>query len=371
MEESHVPPQPTTAWIHVFFLRLLHIPLLYKVLLANCAMTALLALAGAVVAIQHVPTLRTDAHHDLVVFFLVVGIVVSCVVNFLLMRLVLAPLDHLEAAADDTIDRKQHPIAPSVIGDERLDRLAAAFSGMQNTLEDNAQRIHVLSQQVLYAQEVERQRIARDLHDEVAQTLTSVLLYLKLLVKSSDPESAQRLQNLRNLITHALNDIRQLAVDLHPQILDEWGLEAALGQRVDELNAETSRQVTLQVVGRTPERLPPDLELTFYHVAREALNNMAHHSHAHCAQVLLSQEANRLTLEVQDDGVGFNSNVMRAGQPRGFGLASMRERLNLVGGELTIESRPGSGTRVCARASVSALTASKRDSEHGSSSKSE
>jgi two-component system sensor histidine kinase UhpB len=357
--------------LHGLIFRLLHIPLLYKVLLANCAVTALLAVVGAAVAIQHVQALPTDAHFDLVALFLVVSIVVSFVVDFLLLRLVLAPFDQLGAAVEDTVHGKQHPITSSILGDERLDRLAAAFSGMQHTLEDNAQRMYLLSQQVQHAQEMERRRIARQLHDEVAQTLTSVLLYLKLLEKSSDPENAQRLQNLRKLITHALNDIRQLAVELHPKILDDWGLEAALGQRVDELNADGSRLVTLQVVGRTPERLPRNLELSFYHVAQEALNNMAHHSHARCVQVLLRQEANRLTLEVQDDGVGFNPNVMRAGRARGFGLASMRERLDLVGGDLVIESRPGSGTCVYARAPVSAVPGLKESLITVSSGKSE
>jgi signal transduction histidine kinase len=138
-------------------------------------------------------------------------------------------------------------------------------------------------------------------------------------------------------------------------MLDDWGLEAALGQRVDELNAGGSRQVTLQVMGRSLERLPRDLELTFYHVAQEALNNVAHHSHARCAQVVLMREENFLTLEVRDDGVGFNPNVMRAGRASGFGLASMRERLELVSGELTIESWPGNGTRLYARAPMSTL----------------
>jgi signal transduction histidine kinase len=129
-------------------------------------------------------------------------------------------------------------------------------------------------------------------------------------------------------------------------------LEAALAERVDEMNMDGSRVVTLEFVGRTPERLPRDLELTFYHVAREALNNMAHHSHARRAQVLLRREAECLTLEVQDDGVGFNPSAMKAGSARGFGLASIRQRLDLVSGELTIESRPGCGTRLYARAPI-------------------
>ena len=340
---------------------LLHVPLLYKILLANCATTAVLAVFGAVVAIVHVEAIPTDPHLDLVVLFLVVSIAISFAVDFLLLKLTLAPLYHLEAAVDDTFQARQQSIAPSLVSDKQLDRVISAFSSMQNTLEDNAQRMRLLSQQVVYAQVAERERIARELHDKVAQTLTSVLLYLKLLEKSRVPEEAQRLQNLRKLVTHAMSDMRQLAVNLHPRILDDWGLEAALGQRVDELNADHSRQVTLRVVGHSLKRLPQDIEVTFYHVALEALNNVVHHSHAHYAQVSLRREANYLTLEVQDDGIGFNPDVMRAGRVNGFGLASMRERLTLVGGELAIDSQPGSGTRVCACAPLSTLSSPQRD----------
>ena len=335
-------------------LRILRIPLLYKILLANCAVTGLLALLGVLAAIQQVQGFPADPHFDLVVLFLIVGIVVSFVLDFLFLKIVLTPLDRLEAAVTEASQGKQRLITPSLVSDERLDRLITAFSTMQDALEDNAQRMRLLSQQVIYAQEDERERIARELHDEVAQTLTSVLLYLKLLEKSSDHEQAQRLQNLRKLITHALHDMRQLAVNLHPKILDDWGLEAALGQHINELNADGSGHVTLQVMGRSKTRLPRDLELTFFHVAREALNNMVHHSLAHCAQVSVKREADWLIMEVQDDGVGFNPNTINAGRATGFGLASMRERLALVNGELAIDSRPGSGTRIRVRAPLSA-----------------
>jgi two-component system, NarL family, sensor histidine kinase UhpB len=337
-------------------LRLLHIPLLYKVVLTNCVVTAMLALAGAVVAIEHVQAQPADAHFDLVALFLGTSIVVSFVVGFLLMRVVLAPLDQIETAVDDAVHGKQHPITSGLLADRRLDQLLTAFNIMQHSLDESVQRTRLLSQQVLYAQEAERQRVARDLHDKVAQTLTSVLLYLKLLEKSSDPDEIQRLQNLRKLIAHALNDMRQLAVELHPKILEEVGLVAALSERAAELSVDDSQLVTFQAVGCTSERLPRDLEIAFYHVAQEALNNMMHHSHARCTQVSLRLEPNYLTLEVQDDGVGFDPNDNRATGASGFGLASMRERLDLVGGKLVIESRPGSGTRVCASAPVFALS---------------
>ncbi len=337
--------------LHNLILRLLHIPLLYKVLVINGTVMALMGLVGALLAIRHVQALPTDSHADLAILFVTIGTAVCVVVNLLVMRLVLAPLNRLEADMDNAGQGKQPPPVSSVLADKQLDQLVDSFKNMQDTLEAKNQRVRLLSQQILYAQEAERQRIARELHDEAAQTLTTVLLYLKLLAKSGDSsEEAERLQNLRKLITHALHDIRQIALELHPKFLDEWGLEAALAQRVDELNADGSQSVTLQVAGHTAERLPRDLELTFYRVAQEALNNVAHHSQAHCAQVALKREADCLTLEVQDDGIGFDPNNMPTEQMARLGLVSMRERLDLVRGELTIESRPGSGTRIRARA---------------------
>jgi two-component system sensor histidine kinase UhpB len=126
------------------------------------------------------------------------------------------------------------------------------------------------------------------MHDESAQTLTSLLLYLKLLSKSQNPEEAQRTHNLRQLTAHALEEIRRVAMELHPRILDDGGLEAALERRIDELNSTNSLQAVLSVEGGVQGRLPKDLELAFYRVTQEALNNVVRHSHAQHVHVTLS-----------------------------------------------------------------------------------
>lgn len=335
----------------VLLVRSLHMPFLYKFLLANSVMTALLAAVAAFVAVWHVEALPTDAHYDLIPIFIVGGLAISLTVNYLVLRVILAPVERLETAVDDARNGKGPiPNTISLVSDARFDRLVAEIGEMQASLDKNAQQVRRLSQSVIYAQEEERKRIARELHDEAAQTLTSVLLYLKLLEKSSKSEDAQRLQNLRKLTAHALSEIRRLALELHPKILDEWGLEAALGQRVDEINTNGSMQVNFQIEGHIHGRLPRDLELTFYRVAQEALSNIVQHSYARCAQVTLRRDATWLTLEVEDDGIGFDCGLLPARQLPGFGLAGIRERLTLVSGEFTIESRPGSGTRLCARA---------------------
>ncbi len=337
--------------IRTLILRFLHIPLLWKLLLVNVIVMTLFALAGAVIAVQHVEASPSDPHYDLLALFVVAGVGIDFVVSFGVVKLMLTPWERFEKTVGDARQGQgslSHTSGP--IGDEQLDGLIAAFTDMQDTLAHNSEQVSFLAHKVLYSQEEERQRIARELHDETAQILTSVLLYLKLLEKAAAPGEVQRLENLRKLITHALSEVRRLVMELHPRMLDEQGLEATLSHHVDELNAAGSMNVTLQVTGCTRERVSKDLELTFYRVAQEALNNTVHHSHAHCAHVVLKRDAEWLTLEVSDDGVGFDQDAVQAGQPRGLGLAGMRERLALVGGELAIESEPGAGTHLYARA---------------------
>ena len=340
--------------IRTLILRFLHMPLWLKLLLPNVVVVTLLALLGTVIAVQHVEASPSDPHYDLLALFVVAGVGIDLVVSLGVIKLILRPLERFETAVDEA-RQGQEPVSPatSLIGDDRLDGLIAAFTDLQDTLKHNEEEVSYLARKVLATQDEERQRIARELHDETAQILTSVLLYLKLLEKSAASEEAQRLQNLRKLITHALSEVRRLVVELHPRMLDEQGLEATLSQHVDELNAAGSMSVTLQVAGCTRERMSKDLELTFYRVAQEALNNTVHHSHARRAHVILKRDAEWLTLEVSDDGVGFDQDAMEHGQPRGLGLVGMRERLALVGGELAIESEPGAGTRLCARARLS------------------
>ena len=340
--------------IRTLLRRFLQIPLWLKLLLPNMIVMSLLALVGAVIAVQHVETSPSDPHYDLLALFVVAGVGINLVVNWGVIKLALTPLERFETAVDEA-RQDQGPVSPatSLIGDDRLDGVIAAFTDLQDTLKQDEEQVSFLAHKVLHTQEEERQRIARELHDETAQILTSVLLYLKLLEKSAAAEEVPRLQNLRKLIMHALSEVRRLVMELHPRMLDEQGLEATLSQHVDELNAAGSMNVTLQVAGCTRERLSQDLELTFYRVAQEALNNTVQHSHARCAHVMLKRDADWLTLEVRDDGVGFDQDAMQARQPRRLGLAGMRERLALVGGELTIESGPGAGTRLCARARLS------------------
>lgn len=208
----------------------------------------------------------------------------------------------------------------AALSDERFDRLAATFNQMLDTLEQDSHQLHELSQAILQAQEDERQRVARELHDEAAQALTSLLVRLRSLERAGDPEAArEHLQELRALTAHALEDVRRIALELRPTILDDLGLTTALGWRVDEFNAAGAARATLQVVG-VDGRLPRPIELTCYRVVQEGLTNAARHAAATRVQICLHQEDNWLALRIFDDGQGFDAMAVQADRAQGLGL---------------------------------------------------
>jgi two-component system, NarL family, sensor histidine kinase UhpB len=332
--------------------RFLRVPLFYKILLANSAIVSVGAVAGTVVTVWHVLNYPDTLHYDLIVLFAVIGLAISFVVNKQILQVALQPLDCLQAAVD-AIRRGEPDIQIVCPGpsDERFDRLIETFNQMVRQQEDDAHRLQALSHRILQAQEEERQRVARELHDEAAQALTSLLVHLRLLERAYTPEQAQeRVSELRELTAQALEEVRRVALDLRPKILDDLGLIAALGWRVDEFNAAGDAVATLKVDG-IHERLPRTVELVFYRVAQEALNNVARHAAATQVTMTLHRDKEYLMLSVVDNGRGFDDSrpAPQNGATGGLGLLGIHERMAMVGGSVEILSHPGQGTRLCAR----------------------
>jgi two-component system sensor histidine kinase UhpB len=333
-----------------FTRRLWRTPLFLKILLLNCAIVTLGAIAGTIITVLHVQSFPDDAHYELIMFFAIGGVVLSAVLNYAALQLALRPLEHLQAAVDEVRGgRLDVTVNTGRLSDEQFDRLADTFNQMLTTLRHDAQQLHRLSGEILQAQEEERQRVARELHDETAQALTSLLVRLRLLERAQHPDEArQHVQELRQLTAQALAEVRRLALELRPQILDDLGLGAALGWRVDEVNASSHTHATLQLVG-VASRLPRHIELVLYRVAQEALTNVVRHAQANHVHLTLKREGEAITLEIQDDGIGFDANALQTRASRSLGLMGMRERVALIGGSLAIESQQGQGTRLLAR----------------------
>ncbi len=206
-----------------------------------------------------------------------------------------------------------------------------------------------MSSQILTAQEEERARLARELHDDTAQALTSVLVRLRLLDRSITDERLQgELKELRDLTEATLQGVRRLAIDLRPPMLDDLGLEKALQAHVQDFSRRWPLQATF-TCGNLGH-LDPEVELALYRVVQEALANVAKHSGASRVDVRLSRRGRWLRLRIDDDGSGFDLDAIRNSRASGLGLFGMEERLALVGGILRIESAPGRGVRVVAEA---------------------
>jgi signal transduction histidine kinase len=190
---------------------------------------------------------------------------------------------------------------------------------------------------------IERRRLARELHDETAQALTSILLGLKRIediAESDDTRAA--LSELREAVVGALQDVRRLAVELRPRALDDFGLVAAL-ERLTGGIAEQG-EIEVEFESRLPDtRLPEEIETVLYRVIQEALNNVLKHADAKQVSVVLARKDGAVTAFVEDDGRGF---VPDKSDDSGVGLVGMRERVALVDGRLTVESSEGEGTTV-------------------------
>lgn len=204
---------------------------------------------------------------------------------------------------------------------------------------------------VIGAQEAERARVSRDLHDQIGQGLTSVLLGLRLVETSlerDEPDlgdARRRTAEVRELVADALQDVRQLAFDLRPTVLDDVGLVAALRRLSGDLSARHGLAVELGLDGVSEDaRFRGEVETVVYRVVQEALTNVVRHARATRARVALTQEGRHLRAVVTDDGVGFAASGMARG--RSLGLAGMEERASLVGGRVEVVSSPGSGTTV-------------------------
>jgi two-component system, NarL family, sensor histidine kinase DevS len=234
--------------------------------------------------------------------------------------------------------------------DEDL-RLTETFAGRAAVAVDLADRVaRDALRRVVEGQELERRRLARELHDETGQALTSILLGLKHVEEAESEEEARKAAaGLREQIVETLQNVRRLAVELRPSALDDFGLAPAL-ERLGEAFAEKSGiEVDIQA-NLDATRLPGEVETALYRIVQEALTNVAKHAEATRVSVVVTRRGNGVTAVIEDDGHGFGAG---GGSGEGLGLVGMRERVGLLGGRLAIESTEGAGTTVVAEVPVS------------------
>ena len=263
----------------------------------------------------------------------VIGLAVMLVANFLLLRHTLAPVERL-ANRMRTVDLLRPGQRLAEGGGTEVSQLVRVFNQMLDRLETERRES---GRRALSAQEAERARIARGLHDEVGQVLTGVLLHLDSL---DAPRPA--VEETKDAVRQALDDVRRIARELRPGTLDQLGLVSAL----TELSRKVARQTGLEIDRRFAHDLPElsdDAELAVYRVAQESLTNVARHARASRVELALEPGVRSLVLRVADDGCGMDESVAANG--RG-GLRGMREHAVLVGGALAVKRRREGGIEV-------------------------
>jgi two-component system, NarL family, sensor histidine kinase UhpB len=312
-------------------LRRRNVSLLWRVFLANVVVCviAVAVLAWAPVTVHRVATPR-----ELVI--LTVGLVVMLVVDLLLLRRVFGPLRRLATlmgAVDPVEPGRRADISSS--GGREVVALAEALNAMLDRLEDERRDS---ARRALIAQESERARVARELHDEVGQTLTAVALRAERA--AADPAEQERaLAEIAETVLRSLDDVHRIGRELRPEALDDLGLVNALIALCSHVGRQGGLEVERELDGQLPP-LTPEIELVIYRVAQEALTNTLRHSGAHKATLALRRAGNQVVLTVTDDGRGLPERREERG------LQGMRERAMLVDARLELSSQAGRGTTI-------------------------
>ncbi|HEX6543352.1 MAG TPA: sensor histidine kinase [Ktedonobacterales bacterium] len=338
--------------------RMLGLSLFYKVLIANSALVVLGALAGTAIT-WHAASLRTSGeaaiYVPLTAAFIVAGLGLSVLLNALVLRAALGPLVRLQdvvrrVGMGDLSVRAQ----PAPLADAEIARIAVTLNAMLDNVQSYEGQVRNLSGALIRAQEDERQRIARELHDDTGQILTLLLIRLKLLESLPGADAVKpQIEELRGLIASAIDQVRRLALNLRPPTIDQLGLLPALRSLVSTFTESTGLHVTLDLP-REPVALARERTLAVYRVLQEALTNAAKHAGAQHISVVVRCEGGWLVAAVRDDGRGYTPEAFigRHRQPAGgagVGLFGMEERARIIGGSLDLQSAPGRGASVTLR----------------------
>jgi len=269
----------------------------------------------------------------------------------LLAHLVTRPIERLVQAAH-RIGEGDFEARAEAICDDEIGHLAEAFNRMAERLAEYRRQVEQhervrgrLIERIVDSQEEERKRISRELHDEVGQSLMALLLWVQGECRSE--ASADFCPMLETRIRGLAEEIHRLARGMRPSILDDYGLDSALGSYLDEVSRKSGLEIDYQShFPEKAERLADRLELTLYRIVQEAMTNVLRHARASRVSVVILRQHEDVTLLVEDDGCGFDPVTVQPSAECRLGLTGIRERAALFGGDCTVESEPGRGTTV-------------------------
>ena len=274
--------------------------------------------------------------------FLVAGSGVFLISNRIFIKPINNLLNSVKAVSEGDLSQQ----VKVRTGDE-LSELAENFNSMTETLARTKEMRDSLLQKIINTQEEERQRVARELHDETGPTLSTLMISLQFLEDAEDrDEFKQKLEEYRELLRYSLEQIRRLVWKLTPTLLVDMGLKAALESFIDKYWQDQGWEVNLVINGLEDRRLPSEIEVTVYRVIQEALTNISKHAKASKVDINVEATDEGINALIEDDGVGFEPAKLDPSSKMSLGLTSMQERVELVGGTFHLSSSPQQGTAV-------------------------
>ncbi len=324
---------------------LLSLPVFYKVLFANSLIIFVGATGGTWLASNLHNSRQALATPASLVIFIVVGWFVSIALNVVVLQVAFRPLKDLGKVMNRVQGGERSLRAPMTGVDLEADQFARTFNMMLEAIDD-ATRLR--ASQIINAQEQERKRIARELHDETSQVLTSLLISMAILEESiTTQEARDRIADTRKLAHQTLRAIRNLSIDLRPSALDDLGLLPALRWYIKEYQQKCSIEVDFIAHGLR-QRLSAEVETALYRIVQESLTNTARHANARKVLITMKEDVDAVYVTITDDGHGFDVGTLlkTPDQDRGLGLAGMNERAVLLDGSLDIHSSPGHGVTI-------------------------
>ncbi len=328
--------------------RLSRLSIFHRIFIGNSVIIIFGAVGGTLTT-HHFADMAADIW--LISIFSTIGIILSVLTNFIIIKNALNPLYQLRRVVD-LIKGDQARATSQLMAhtDPDILKLATAIDDLLNQLRARTLQLAALSERAINVQEEERKRIARELHDETGQALSMLIIGLERVENQTTErpeELKQQLTKVRILATQTLKDLRNVIYGLRPSMLDDLGLIPAIRWYARTCLEKMGAEIIVNVSDET-DNIAPQLKTALYRIVQEAINNIERHAEATTVTINLTQEDGELCLSILDDGLGFNLQQVsdHAVQQQKLGLIGIIERAELVGGTAEVTSTPGNGTRI-------------------------
>jgi two-component system, NarL family, sensor histidine kinase UhpB len=333
---------------HQFLKHLPYLSIFHRIVIGNSIIIMVGAIGGTLLT-----RLLTDKAADLslIIGFALVGTLLSVLVNSWIIHSALRPLKELRRLVDQIqAGNSRLDIQNLQQSDPDIGQLATVLHSLLVQLEERNRQLHAFSERAITAQEEERKNIARSLHDDTGQALSMLIINLERLedrLPMQEDELRNKLAASRNLASGILTELRKIVYGLRPTILDDLGLVPAIRWYARSVLETNGVQVNLSLPGGAFE-LSSHLSTALFRIAQEAINNIMRHANASESNIALFFDQGKVYLTIRDNGKGFNTGQIseQAVAMQHLGLIGIKERATLVGGEVSIESVPGKGTRL-------------------------